>query len=476
MDGGGGGGGGSSMPLSISVADSDRLSVNPPSTRVSSELSSLGPRSGHRSRSGSASELNSLIAGSEEINGSEFIPVPGSGSVGLSSHHSHEQHHDPNERPPAYTSSPDPSGPQPVIAPMPMISRPTRLADMKHPKLGEVFKIRYSPNPSQLLFITQVMDANGAWPFVRCLRIKTSSSHYFHPAREQALQFAISPDGNTCALAGSVSRDGSDYRTPDRKQLLEIKLFSLTMQGVPPQKAEASSPVFRKVRKLNLGLSRALDSCDDADDRILPFRPMAFSADGKILAVGVRGHRILLCSTGAIAASKTAVKKILWVHSAEVTNIVFSRERNRMASCSIDGVVRVTGQDGGCAGRVDLSGYQKGARRAVDLAISPQGDRVVSVWGSRVVVWLPDNGTVMAYDLWEKRLVDAEAWPLALSPDGRLLACRTAEGMDILDSNTSDVLLTIEQPEEVTAAAFSANGNVMTLGRADGYIETWRLY
>lgn len=194
--------------------------------------------------------------------------------------------------------------------------------------------------------------------------------------------------------------------------------------------------------------------------------PIAWSRDGKLLAVAEAGHRM---GVWDVRGGKR-VGRVL-SHVDAVTHAAFLLDHN-LATASRDGTLRVTDPSTGKTLRRLEMGYAAGPPQV--LNVSPDGTRVVSVWGTTVHVWLPGGGDVVtSYSLGLSR--EREAWPLCVSGDGRWMACRTEEGFDVMDVMTGEVVF--ERRGEgggfVSSGAFSEDGRVLVLGGMDGGVDVW---
>jgi hypothetical protein len=103
------------------------------------------------------------------------------------------------------------------------------------------------------------------------------------------------------------------------------------------------------------------------------------------------------------------------------------------------------------------------------LAVSPNGRRIVSVWGTNVHIWIPSANDLTSYNLNAVR--SCEGWPLAISPDCRYMLCRTEDGFDIMDVATGSVIYEETTEEMVMSGAFAEDSTSLVLGRMDGVVE-----
>lgn len=346
------------------------------------------------------------------------------------------------ENPPAYSLSPNHSVSQPFLTPMPRVARPRIFARYYHKPEGIVSEIFISQSDNNHILGLTILAADKTLKNV--VKVQIFGRYSTMKSVLGPLSLCLSSDGSYSAFTMFRQSFGSKPHHESWNLPLLVKV---------------SSDIGTTLHEINMGKGAIIDRANASLDRFFHARPMAFTPDNTILAVAARGPAIYLCSTQSLA-----VKTVLRNHADEISHLAFAQATGeRMVSCSVDGVVRVTGTNSKLVGQIDLSAYKKGARAATAVAISHDGRQVVSVWGLRVVVWFPDfrSNNIIAYDLEKKRLPEAEAWPIALSPCSRLLACRTIEGIDVLDSGTGDVLLEIKQSIAVTAVAFTDRKSVV---------------
>lgn len=196
--------------------------------------------------------------------------------------------------------------------------------------------------------------------------------------------------------------------------------------------------------------------------------PVVWSRDGGALAAGEGRNRVGVWDVRSGARLGRVVG-----HVDEVTHAAFTPDR-MLVTLSRDGTVRLTDPR---TARTLSKLETGGAHRPRALAVSPDGRSVVSLWGTTVHIWLPQAGHLTSYDLRATRR--AEGWPLAVSPDGRWMACRTEEGFDVVDVASGRVAWERIEGEDLhasgmaTAAAFSTDGRVLLLGRMNGAVEVW---
>jgi len=199
--------------------------------------------------------------------------------------------------------------------------------------------------------------------------------------------------------------------------------------------------------------------------------PVVWSHDGLAIAAGettARGRMgVWDVRTGARIGRVVS-------HIDDVTHAAFTPDM-KLVTLSRDGTARVSDPTTGrTLSRLEIEGTAAANPRL--LAVSRDGRSIVSLWGTTVHVWLPGASHLTSYDL--RTVRQTESWPLCVSPDGRWMASRTEDGVEVLDVASGTVAW--ERREEaacmenmVTTAAFSGDGSVLILGRMSGAVEVW---
>ncbi|WYZ41041.1 hypothetical protein EsH8_IV_001382 [Colletotrichum jinshuiense] len=208
--------------------------------------------------------------------------------------------------------------------------------------------------------------------------------------------------------------------------------------------------------------------------------PAAFSRDGRMLAATDPAGIVVVFGMSPAAQAAPPTKKIAGIVShAPPTHVLFMPNGLDLVTLCKDGTVRVSeATTGRTLRRMEVDGAAAAATTgACALGVSPDGRVVVSVWSRAVYVWEHEAGRVSSWELNKAR--NNEGWPLAVSPDCRLLACRTEEGMDISDVYSGQVLAEVRTAVGieglVTTAAFSGDGKTMAVGRYNGVVDVWDL-
>jgi len=207
--------------------------------------------------------------------------------------------------------------------------------------------------------------------------------------------------------------------------------------------------------------------------------PAVFSGDGKMFAAADPSGIVVVFEAATSPPGMPPTKRVAGVmNHAPPTHVLFMPNGTNLVTLSRDGTVRISeARTGRTLRRMEvdaMAGIGAGARA---LGVSPDGRIIVSVWPRAVYAWEHEAGRVSSWEL--NKVRGTEGWPLAVSPDCRFLACRTEDGMDISDVYSGQVLAEVRTAAGidglVTAAAFSANGNIMAVGRYTGVVDVWNL-
>jgi WD40 repeat protein len=203
--------------------------------------------------------------------------------------------------------------------------------------------------------------------------------------------------------------------------------------------------------------------------------PIAFSPDGAHIA-GVSGQEsseIVILEAESLQSSGVA-EACIHGHLAPIALLQYMPNGD-LISLATDGVGRLCSSkqsDAGAPGAL-IKQFRVDTRYPPSLLkVSPDGELIVSVWGRQVALWYPTTNALTTYNLDEKRLI--ELWPLAISPDCRLMACRTDRGLDIIDVLTGNSCRQATWDRNgvnaATAAAFGNNGTLLATGLQNGAV------
>ena len=199
---------------------------------------------------------------------------------------------------------------------------------------------------------------------------------------------------------------------------------------------------------------------------------LAFSPDGKTLAVGTnRGIELRDAETGA-------VKGVLKGHrdGTGVFSLAFSPDGMVLASGGSIGeeTIRLwevkTGQL-----KHTLKGH---TYEVMGLTFSPDGKTLASAGGQKdatIRLWDVETGKAkltveVTYQPWA-------GFPLAFSPDGKILGAPHGGWVVFFDTHTGEVKDKLIKPHEsgntIEALAFSPDGKLVAAGRESGEIDVW---
>lgn len=192
-------------------------------------------------------------------------------------------------------------------------------------------------------------------------------------------------------------------------------------------------------------------------------RPLAYSADGSLLAVGSEDGGLLLCDTASGLAVRT-----LTGHRARIYGVMWGPRDDTLVTVGADGAVRFWDPASGRA-RAEFGEHQEPIwplamdRRGRFVAY---GDANGTVW----VRWLSDGELH-----WELPGADARVWALAFHPEGTVLAAVDDTGsVRVWDMDTGELVhrLTLEGRSLYTVA-FSPDGTRVAAGGQDGSLRVW---
>jgi len=199
---------------------------------------------------------------------------------------------------------------------------------------------------------------------------------------------------------------------------------------------------------------------------------LAFSSDGKSLAVGRRDGRLDLWHVGDPTPQTTFGGFKSWVSCAAIAD-----NGKVLAAGTRTGAIRLfdlpTGKEGAA-----VAGYQD--QQVLALAINPAGDTLASGGVDPVIrLWDLASGQEIAKLTGHRGVVTALAW----SPDGKRLASGERHGqIKLWDHASSNQLITTLPGHSdkqlgftVTCLAFSPDGGRLISGSYDKTLKIWRL-
>jgi WD40 repeat protein len=237
-----------------------------------------------------------------------------------------------------------------------------------------------------------------------------------------------------------------------------------------------------------------------------PVSAMAFSPDGKLLAIGGEGGTVRLWNS----ATGGPVWAPLTGHTSAVNAVAFSPNGRLLATGDEDGTAQLWDPATGRPVGAPLTGHEEGV---FAIAFSPDGKLLATGDGhSTVRLWDPATGRRVRAPLTGG---EGDVYALAFSPDGKLLAAGVGdgrvrlwdpatghrvrasltsdgEGLDAMAFSPDGTLLATDggtlrlwnkatgrttqlaltgSPEVVVAEAFSTNGKLLVIGGEDGTVR-----
>ncbi|OLN80969.1 Vegetative incompatibility protein HET-E-1-like protein 25 [Colletotrichum chlorophyti] len=212
-------------------------------------------------------------------------------------------------------------------------------------------------------------------------------------------------------------------------------------------------------------------------------KPAVFNHEGSMFAATDPTGVVIVYEAARVHPAPAGVppaKRISGiVNHGKPTHVRFMPNGMDIVTLSKDGTVRISdARTGRTLRRMEVDNVSTAnGLGACALAVSPDGKVVVSVWSRAIYLWQHEEGNVSSWEM--NKVRSSEGWPLAVSRDCRLLACRTEEGMDISDLYSGQVLAEIKTATGieglVTSAAFSADGKILAVGRYTGVVDVWDL-
>ena len=193
---------------------------------------------------------------------------------------------------------------------------------------------------------------------------------------------------------------------------------------------------------------------------------MAFSHDGKVLAVGDFNGEITI-----VRASEPETLKAH--HKKEVRSLAFSPNDTILASASADGTIMLHSWDGQTWKSAPKS-LGKDMKPVNSVAFSPAKTTSILVSGGEdgLVFWDVASGERLAAPLEDGKAVNS----VAFSPDGTTLASGRQDGTIVLWNTATRQPLGLQldmHTDSVLAVAFSPNGKILASGGQDTAVIFW---
>ena len=345
------------------------------------------------------------------------------------------------------------------------ISTKKNVATLKH--TNHVNAVAYSPDGTTLV--------SGAWNVVKLWDAKTKKEITTFKYEGSPGAVTFSPDCKVLAVANTTRFGGSDGTV----KLWEVSTGAkiATLQGhTGTYSAVAFSPdgdTFAMT--LGNGTVKFWEVMTGKDISTLSKEnvwSMAYSPDGNTLALGRYDGTVKL--TDVISGRRVAR---LRGHAAIVTTLVFSPDGTKLAvgarsgDRSSRGIVKIwrfLPKALDVLTQRSLNTLHTQSKGEIHIAFSPDS-RILAV-GSDNGVSLLDVETGENIATLQKSFSPA----VAFSPDGRMLASKSADGTKLWDVSTRKIIMTSRQEAESSGApvAFSPNSKMLAMGVGEK-IELW---
>ena len=197
---------------------------------------------------------------------------------------------------------------------------------------------------------------------------------------------------------------------------------------------------------------------------------LAFSPDDKTVAAGDDNGNTYLwdVATGRLAAALPDP------HSGGVRTVAFSPDGRTLAAGDFNGGVSLWDT---ATGKRTASLADPGGQSANSVAFSPDGKTLaVGDFNGHVFLWDAASGKLSALVITDPGSKGVTA--VAFSPDGRTLAVGDENNDTYLwDAGSGQLVVALPPPDgvAVTAVAFSPDGKTVATGHANGALNLWRI-
>jgi WD40 repeat protein len=295
----------------------------------------------------------------------------------------------------------------------------------------------------------------GLWDVVTGRGLVTLTGHaYFIRTMD------FSPDGRILAT-GSDDQTIKIWDTATGREAGTLDGFDDAVDTVSflPDGATLVSRAGNTIRLLNIHSGTELAE--------LPGDPvyavnLAFSPDGKILAVGKHDGSIKLWD-----AVMGRERRTLIGHNNEIRNVTFSPDGKVLASAGYDNHIKLWDVDTG----KELRSWAMDPGFLCNVVFSPDGQTLAS--GQQ-------DGTILFWDVATGQVnftLQSTDWPVSISysPDGRMLAVSMGSMLEIWDIGIRQILKSIPAHRGlVETVIFSPDGRTLASGSSvDATIRLW---
>ncbi len=190
-----------------------------------------------------------------------------------------------------------------------------------------------------------------------------------------------------------------------------------------------------------------------------------FTRDGRNLVVSdwqvFEDHaRIKLLDSATLAEVRTVVGQ-----AGRVLALAVSPDGSKLATAGADGITRISDF---ASGQQELNLPGRGAE-IVFVAFAPDGKSIATAgWDKRARIWDMENRPQ------RQRIYTTNAWSVAFSPDGKLLACTGARSVEIRDVKAGGLLRNLtEYATDHKHAVFSPDASILAAAGIDGQVHFW---